>query len=298
MRASTKPTAKKKKQTHQKSGKGLLNHLINKLPVELHIPGYQYCGPGTKLKKRLARNDPGVNELDRACQEHDIAYGIANSVSDRNKADKNLAKSAWKRVKSSDANFGERMAALGVAGIMKVKSKAGMGVSKKAQKRKQLKVKKNVKARKQKPNVNRIFQKAKKAAKEAIRKKGSQTLPIAAKIATIAAKAAIKGEKPSKQMITNGLPRIIPVPKIGGVLPLIPIFAGLSALGALMGGSASVANAVLSTKNAKKALNEGQRHNETMEAISLGRDIKTGSGFYLKPHKSGFGLYLNPHPKN
>lgn len=30
-------------------GKGLVNSIINKLPFELHLPGYQYCGPGTKL---------------------------------------------------------------------------------------------------------------------------------------------------------------------------------------------------------------------------------------------------------
>lgn len=36
---------------HRKRGKGLVNQLINKLPVELHIPGYSFCGPGTKLKK-------------------------------------------------------------------------------------------------------------------------------------------------------------------------------------------------------------------------------------------------------
>lgn len=55
-------------------GKGFVNNLINKLPIELHLPGYQYCGPGTNLKKRLARGDPGINELDKACKEHDIAY--------------------------------------------------------------------------------------------------------------------------------------------------------------------------------------------------------------------------------
>jgi len=32
------------------------------------------------------------------------------------------------------------------------------------------------------------------------------------------------------------VPRIINIPKKGGVLPLIPIFAGLSAVGALTGG--------------------------------------------------------------
>ncbi|KAK9754610.1 hypothetical protein QE152_g1138 [Popillia japonica] len=43
-----------------KQGGGVLNSLINNLPVELHLPGYQYCGPGTKLQKRIARGDPGL----------------------------------------------------------------------------------------------------------------------------------------------------------------------------------------------------------------------------------------------
>lgn len=29
-----------------KSGKGFLDKIIDKLPVELHVPSYQYCGPG------------------------------------------------------------------------------------------------------------------------------------------------------------------------------------------------------------------------------------------------------------
>ncbi|KYN09174.1 hypothetical protein ALC57_18713 [Trachymyrmex cornetzi] len=36
------------------SGGSLLNRAINALPFELHIPGYQFCGPGTRLTKRLA----------------------------------------------------------------------------------------------------------------------------------------------------------------------------------------------------------------------------------------------------
>ena len=54
------------------SGSGLINNLINKLPFELHIPGYQYCGPGTHIQKRLSRGDSGINPLDSACKEHDI----------------------------------------------------------------------------------------------------------------------------------------------------------------------------------------------------------------------------------
>ena len=45
-------------------GSGLFNKLLNKLLIELHVPGYQYCGPGTKLSKRLTRGDPGINNLD------------------------------------------------------------------------------------------------------------------------------------------------------------------------------------------------------------------------------------------
>lgn len=30
----------------KKSGRGILNKLIDKLPIELHFPKYQFCGPG------------------------------------------------------------------------------------------------------------------------------------------------------------------------------------------------------------------------------------------------------------
>ncbi|KYQ54680.1 hypothetical protein ALC60_06445 [Trachymyrmex zeteki] len=41
-------------------GTGLLNKTINALPFEVHIPGYQFCGSGTRLAKRLARGDRGA----------------------------------------------------------------------------------------------------------------------------------------------------------------------------------------------------------------------------------------------
>lgn len=58
----------------ERSGSGIVNTLINKLPFEIHIPGYNFCGPGTKLSKRIARGDRGVNPLDESCRKHDIAY--------------------------------------------------------------------------------------------------------------------------------------------------------------------------------------------------------------------------------
>ncbi|KAJ8929201.1 hypothetical protein NQ314_018133 [Rhamnusium bicolor] len=86
-----------------KKGRGLLNTLINKLPVELHIPGYRFCGPGTKLQKRLDRD-----------------------TNTRNIADRELAAAASNRLKASDSKLGEKIAAFGVSNIMNMKSKLGM----------------------------------------------------------------------------------------------------------------------------------------------------------------------------
>ncbi|XP_039299731.1 uncharacterized protein LOC120355435 [Nilaparvata lugens] len=125
--------------SHSKKGRGILSDIsgavgsvINKsidlLPVELHIPGYSYCGPGTKLAKRLARNDPGVNKLDEACKKHDIAYANSSDTASRAVADRELAERAWSRVTSSDAGLLEKAAALAVTNIMKAKSTFGGGM--------------------------------------------------------------------------------------------------------------------------------------------------------------------------
>lgn len=45
-------------------GEGLIGNLLNKainiLPIELYVPGIQYCGPGTKLNKQLQLGDPRI----------------------------------------------------------------------------------------------------------------------------------------------------------------------------------------------------------------------------------------------
>jgi Phospholipase A2-like domain len=111
-----------------KIGGGLLNHVINALPVELHIPGYQFCGPGTRLEKRLARGDPGINPLDAACREHDIAYSRSNDLTERHAADNKLAAKAQTRIVAKDSSLGERAAATAVWAAMKAKTKLGMGL--------------------------------------------------------------------------------------------------------------------------------------------------------------------------
>ena len=109
-------------------GRGLVNDIINKLPFELHIPGYQYCGPGTKLDHRLNRGDPGVNPLDAACRDHDIAYNTHSDLDKRHVADKKLEEAAFGRFVSKDASLSEKIAALGTTIAMSTKQKLGWGL--------------------------------------------------------------------------------------------------------------------------------------------------------------------------
>lgn len=247
-----------------KRGGGLVNSLINHLPVELHIPGYQYCGPGTKLEKRLNRGDLGINLLDRACKAHDIAYSQSKDLAERHKADKLLQENAWSRVKSKEANLGEKSAAWLVTNTMKAKRKLGLGSMRKVAFRKA------------------VFSKVRNALKQY---KGGK-LKDGIKMSLKAARAAIKEAGGRKRVRT---PRIIPIPKTGGFLPLIPLFAGLSALGGLAGGAAGIARAVNKAKEARRQLEESQRHNKVMEAMAL-----KGKGLYLKPYRKGLGLYMKP----
>jgi len=194
-----------------KTGKGFLNSLINSLPFEAHIPGYQYCGPGTKLKKRLDHGDKGINPLDSACRDHDIVYATSKNLDDRHKADKVLENRAWERYLLKDTPRKEKIVAYAVSNAMKAKRKIGMGCK-----------------RKRSIKTNGIL-------------------------------AAKKKRNLKKK---NGGKRLILAPRqSGGVIPLIPIFAGLSALGSLMSGGASVYNAVQNSKRRKgNGLNSNKKN--------------------------------------
>lgn len=85
--------------------------------------------------------------------------------------------------------------------------------------------------------------------------------------------------------------------KQGGFVITIPtLLAGLSAAGALAGGSAAVANAVHRKKHQAKTEKETARHNKAMEKIAASR----GAGLYLPsvtrkkkcPTTIGKGRYL------
>lgn len=210
------PIRKVRKQRPRKKGAGLVNWLIDHLPVEVHLPGgYQYCGPGTKLAKRLARGDPGINGLDKACKEHDIAYSKTNDVAARNVADRELADRAWERVRAPDASLAERAFALGVANIMKAKAAMGSGLGSLVND-----AKRSVKKTKAKSHARIVGE-----AVRATRRK----LPRVSKA----------------NMARAASGRIIPLPKHGGsVKTLAPIMAGLSALGIVKEGAKNVLKAV------------------------------------------------------
>lgn len=274
-----------KKNIEAKSGGSLLDKAINSLPFELHVPGYQYCGPGTKLEKRLKRGDKGINPLDSACKKHDIAYSKYKKGVERRAADRELGKEAWKRVKSADTTIGERATALAVSGIMKAKSALGFGLKKTKSKKKKSKRSKTVKT---------VFKNAIKSASDKIEETSPNSLGDASKIALKAAAAIVRKHKIPKAKLQKDIPRVIPVPKIGGILPLVPLFAGISALGSLIGGASGIVKAVKAAKDANNNLAELSRHNKALEAIAIGKS-KTGAGLYLKPYKTGLGLYIQPY---
>ena len=82
-----------------KSSKGgsILNKMINSLPVEMHLLGHNFTGPGTKLNKRLNADltpkewSKPINRIDKAAYHHDICYLKNNDTATRNSVcDKNM----------------------------------------------------------------------------------------------------------------------------------------------------------------------------------------------------------------
>lgn len=134
-----------------KSGSGIVNTVLNKVPLpELHmsLPSnvssenitngsfnntkkYSYCGPKTKVQQRLKEGYKGVNTLDKACKQHDEFYSKYPCTKDRNRADDILANEATKISLDESKPQYERNDARLVTGVMALKSRFGMGLKKK-----------------------------------------------------------------------------------------------------------------------------------------------------------------------
>ena len=72
------------------AGGSFLNSLVNKLPFEMHLPGHNFTGPGTKLYTRL--NPDGtpkewsmpINRVDNAAYHHEVCYSKHDDTKTRN----------------------------------------------------------------------------------------------------------------------------------------------------------------------------------------------------------------------
>lgn len=145
------------------------------------------------------------------------------------------------------------------------------------------KCKKKVPVKKSKAKTGAGFKKTFKNIVSLTKKHIKKLKPKCKKAAIDLAIAAAKELASDSESVVN-IPRIIPVPKVGGVLPLIPIFAGLSAAGGLVGGAAGIARAVSAIKSARERLQELRRHNQKMDELCIGRGLR------LKQYGNGLGI--------
>ena len=72
------------------TGGSFLNSLVNKRPFEMHLPGHNFTGPGTKLYKRLNSDGTSkefsipINTVDNAAYHHDLGYSKHDDTKTRN----------------------------------------------------------------------------------------------------------------------------------------------------------------------------------------------------------------------
>jgi len=86
----------KKVKIYKCKWKSVYQDTINSLPFEMHMPGHNFTGPGTKLSKRLNEDmtpkawSKPINRVDKAAYHHDICYVKNKDTKTRNEVgDKN-----------------------------------------------------------------------------------------------------------------------------------------------------------------------------------------------------------------
>ena len=99
-------------------GGSIVGDVINKVVAagpEMHYPGMQYMGPGTKFKEREAKGQRGINALDNAAYYHDAVYDKYPPGPERYKADLEFLAKAKKIAADPKTSTSERFAAKAVA---------------------------------------------------------------------------------------------------------------------------------------------------------------------------------------
>jgi len=65
----------------------MFNKAVSKLPFEMHLPGHNFTGPGTRLERRLNRDGTAskpINRVDTAAYHHDLCYAKNRDRKTRN----------------------------------------------------------------------------------------------------------------------------------------------------------------------------------------------------------------------
>ena len=117
-------------------GGSLLNKALNDLPFEMHLPGHNFTGPGTKLKERLnpdltpKKGSEPIYRVDKAAYHHDICYlKNEDTVSRNTVCDKNMLKELKGIYNPS---LRERLDKSIVRKLIGIKVKFGMGIKRKS----------------------------------------------------------------------------------------------------------------------------------------------------------------------
>ena len=124
----------KKSQFIATKGAGFINKMINRLPVEMHLPGHNFTGPGTKLRLNADGTPKSwsmpINRVDQAAYRHDICYAKHKDTTTRNSiCDKNVLDELG-RIDNPTAR--EKMDRGIVRPLIGTKVRFGLGIKKKS----------------------------------------------------------------------------------------------------------------------------------------------------------------------
>ena len=119
-----------------KSGSGLFNKAVSNLPFELHLPGHNFTGPGTRLDRRLnpdltpkAWSKP-INRVDSAAYHHDLCYAKHQDRKTRNEVcDRGMIRELDE---ITNPTLRERLERSLVRNLINTKAHFGLGVRKKS----------------------------------------------------------------------------------------------------------------------------------------------------------------------
>ncbi|KAK7605022.1 hypothetical protein V9T40_006208 [Parthenolecanium corni] len=281
-------------------GKGLINSLIDNLPIPLHLPGFNYAGSGTPLDLNFERGVKPINKLDKAAMKHDIAYLKSEALKKHHDANFVLQGEAWKRVNADDSSLGEKANAWFVTTTMKAKQAIGAGVSEPQYTEYPVNLDKGdleklKSAAKSKKGVNILlkFNRTKESIANNI------SIPLTAKqIQNV--KALHSKRLDAKVRLTAAQLKVISTAE-GGFLPtLLAAAPTIAAVGSLI---TQGVNAYNNKKANDKLVEERMRHNKVIEAANSGKSAE-GEGIYIlkkpvsrngtsrkKKDVSGNGLY-------